>query len=103
MSKYNTIDVWNAVYGNKEIVTDYAGRVIKKSACGDRFSSCQPTIDHVRPLSMGGSDVMENIVLCHRDTNYEKADSFPHWKTNNQSFKAVRVRGSRTAYKVVEN
>lgn len=29
MSKYRTIEVWNELFGNKETVTDYAGRVIK--------------------------------------------------------------------------
>lgn len=29
MSKYNTIDIWNKIYGNKESVTDYADRIIK--------------------------------------------------------------------------
>ena len=35
MSKYRTIDVWNEFYGRKESVYDYAGRLMKKSACGD--------------------------------------------------------------------
>lgn len=31
MSKYNTIEVWNKVFGNQTEVYDYAGRLIKKS------------------------------------------------------------------------
>lgn len=101
MSKLRTLDVWNELYGNIEQITDYSGRIIKKSACGNPNSKFHPTLDHVRPLSKGGSDVVENVVLCHRDTNEEKADKFPHWKANGQSFKAMRVKGSRVAYRVV--
>ena len=103
MSKYNTIDVWNRCYGNAEEVCDYAGRLMKKSACGNPNSKCHPTLDHIRPLSKGGSDVLENIVICHRDTNAEKADKFPAWKTNGNRYHAVRVRGSRVAYDIIED
>ena len=102
MSKFNTIDIWNMIFGNKEEVRDYAGRIIKKSACGNPNSSFHPTLDHIRPLSKGGSDVLENIIVCHRDTNKEKADSFPHWKANERSFRAKRVKGTRTEYEIEE-
>ena len=103
MSKYNTITVWNAVYGDRPEATDYAGRLMKKSACGNPNSAYHPTLDHIRPLSMGGADVPENIIICHRDTNEEKADCFPHWKTNHFRFHAIRVRGSRNAYEIIED
>jgi len=103
MSKYNTIDVWNKYYGNTEEVRDYAGRLMKKSACANPNSSYHPTLDHIRPLSKGGSDVLDNIEICHRDTNVEKGDKFPAWKANGRRFHAVRVRGSRVAYKIIED
>ena len=102
MTKQKTIEIWNKLYGNKEEVTDYAGRRIKKSACGNPNSRYFPTIDHIRPLSKGGSNTLGNIILCHRDTNEEKDNKFPHWKTNNKRFIAIRVRGSRTSYKIYE-
>ena len=100
MSKYNTIEVWNKFYGNKTEVYDYAGRLMKKSACGNPHSKFFPTIDHIRPLSKGGSDILENIIICHRDTNEEKADSFPHWKANGRRYIAVRIKGSRNEYEI---
>ena len=103
MSKFNTIDVWNMVYGNKTKAYDYAGRLMYKSACGNPNSDYHPTLDHIRPLSKGGSDVLDNLELCHRDTNKEKADDFPHWITNGRRFKAVRVKGSRVAYEIIED
>ena len=103
MSKYNTIDVWNKVFGSREEVYDYTGRLMKKSACGNPNSRFHPTLDHIRPLSKGGLDVLENIIICHRDTNEEKANKFPHWKANGNNYHATRIKGSRVAYKIVEN
>ena len=102
MSKYNTIEVWNKFYGNKTEVYDYAGRLMKKSACGNPYSKFFPTIDHIRPLSKGGSDILENIIICHRDTNEEKANLFPHWKANGTRYVAIRVRGTRNEYEIYE-
>ncbi|MCM1196826.1 MAG: HNH endonuclease [Roseburia sp.] len=102
MSKYNTIEVWNKLIGKDTEVYDYAGRLIKKSACSNPHSRFFPTIDHIRPLSQGGSDILENLVICHRDTNEEKGDSFPHWQANGVKYKAIRVRGTRNEYDIYE-
>ena len=102
MSKYRTIDAWNEIYGAKESVYDYAGRLMKKSACGNPNSAYHPTIDHIRPLSAGGSDIIGNIEICHRDTNEEKADRFPQWKANGNNFRAERVKGTRNKYVIVK-
>ena len=103
MSKYTTIELWNKVYGNKEEVYDYTGRLMKKSACGNPNSKFHPTIDHIRPLAKGGKDVIENIVICHRKTNEEKGDNFPHWVANGKRYKAIREKGNKNAYKIVED
>ena len=103
MSKFNTIDLWNEFFGSKQEAYDYAGRLMKKSACGNPNSRFHPTLDHIRPLSMGGSDILDNIEVCHRDTNEEKADSFPHWSANGKRFHAIRVKGSRVAYDIIED
>ena len=102
MSKYRTLDVWNDRYGNNEWIYDYAGRLMCKSACGDPNSIYHPTLDHIRPLSKGGSDVLGNIEVCHRDTNEEKGDKFPHWKANGRTFLAKRIKGTRTDYEIEE-
>ena len=101
MSQYNTIDMWEHFYGNTEEVYDYSGRLMKKSACGNSNSKYFPTIDHIKPLSKGGLDIIPNIVVCHKRTNEEKADKFPHWKTNGKRFKAIRKKGNKNAYLIV--
>ena len=103
MSKFKTIEVWNEFYGSTEEVRDYTGRLMKKSACGDPNSKYHPTLDHIRPLAGGGSDVLDNIEICHRDTNREKANHFPHWEANGKRYHAVRVKGSRVAYEIIED
>lgn len=103
MSKYKTVDVWNRVFGTKQEVCDYAGRLMKKSACGNPNSAYHPTLDHIRPFSAGGCDVLDNIIICHRDTNEEKADHFPHWKANGAHYHARRVKGSRVKYEIIED
>jgi len=102
MSKYNTINVWNIKYGNKEEVEDYTGRLMKKSACGNLNSRYYPTIDHIRPISKGGSDTIDNIILCHSKTNEEKGDKFPHWKANGKRYKAIKEKGTKEKYRIVE-
>lgn len=100
MSKQTVLKLWKERYGNKEDVYDYSGRLMKKSAIGNHNSSYEPTLDHIRPISKGGSDIIENLVICNRITNQEKANRFSTWNTNDRTFQAVRVKGNRSAYRV---
>ena len=102
MTKYSVKMLWEELYGKKEEAFDYAGQRMLKAACGNPNSAYQPTIDHIRPLSRGGKDVRENIILCHRDTNEEKADHYPHWKVNNISFHAEKTKGKRNGYTIIK-
>lgn len=43
---------------------------------------------------------MENIVICNRITNEEKADKFPTWSTNGTMFQAKRVKGTSNEYDI---
>ena len=102
MSKYKVKEIWEERYGKAEEVIDYAGRRMLKAACGVPYSSYQPTIDHIKPISKGGKDVKGNIEICHVDTNFEKGDSFSTWNTNQRRFHAKRVKGSSTNYIIEE-
>ncbi|VEU79975.1 HNH endonuclease domain-containing protein [Haploplasma axanthum] len=100
--KKNIRKIWEEKYGERNEVTDYSGRVMKKNSIGNSKCFFEPTIDHIRPLSLGGKDVIGNIVICSRLTNQEKADKFNTWNVNNRNFQAKRVKGSRDAYKIEE-
>ena len=102
MSKYSVKELWDETYGKTERVHDYAGRLMLKSACGNPHSAYQPTIDHIRPISAGGKDVRQNIVICHWETNEEKGNSFPHWKANDHRFHAKKTNSESSGYHVVE-
>ena len=102
MSKYSIKDLWNERYGKQEDVYDYAGRLMKKSACGNPYSSYQPTMDHIRPLAAGGKDVKENIIICHYETNEEKSDRFPHWKVNGLQCHAEKKKGVKNEYVIIK-
>jgi 5-methylcytosine-specific restriction endonuclease McrA len=60
------------------------------------------TLDHIRPISKGGSDILENIIICHRDTNEEKADTFPNWYANGRRFQARKVKGTSNEYDIYQ-
>ncbi len=102
MTKYNVKKLWNERYGNTDEVVDYAGNVMKKSACGNTNSNFEPTIDHIRPLACGGKDSKENIVLCNYRTNEQKADKFPHWQVDENRYHAQKVKGKSGVYEIIK-
>ena len=102
MSKFSIKELWNERYGNQESVLDYAGRLMLKSACGNPNSSFHPTIDHIRPIALGGTDTKKNIVICHCKTNEEKSYHFPHWTANEEHFHARKCKGDQKGYTIVK-
>lgn len=102
MSKYNLHSLWNERYPGQIETVDYAGRRMVKSAIGNSNSRFSPTIDHIRPLSKGGKDCKENIIICNMETNQEKGDSFPNWNANDTRFQAKRVKGASNEYNIYE-
>ena len=102
MSKYNLVGIWDQVFPGQNEAIDYAGRRMVRAAIGNQNSRFCPTIDHIRPLSNGGKDCLENIVICNQTTNEEKANSFPNWTTNGKRFQAKRVRGTSGEYDIYQ-
>ena len=102
MSKYSLVGLWDQIFPGQSEVIDYAGRRMVRSAIGNQNSRYCPTIDHIRPLAIGGKDWLENIVICDQITNEEKADSFPNWTTNEKRFQAKRVRGTSDEYDIYQ-
>ena len=102
MSKYNLIVLWENIFPHQNEAYDYAGRRMLKSAIGNQNSRYCPTIDHIRPLSKGGQDVLENIVICNQETNEEQADTFPVWYANERRFQARKVKGTSNEYDIYQ-
>jgi len=100
MSEQTVLKLWNEIHGNKVDVYDYSGRLMKKSAIGNHLSQFEPTIDHIRPISAGGTSAKGNLIICSRLTNQEKADKFSTWVANKKTFQAIRVKGIRNTYRI---
>jgi len=79
---------------------DYSGREMRISDVGKHNSDYEPTLDHIRPLSQGGVDELDNLIICNRLTNFEKGESFSTWKTNGKRFQARRERGKKNKYTI---
>lgn len=44
---------------------------------GIRYPASELTLDHIYPQSRGGKSSWENLVACHREVNFKKADRTP--------------------------
>lgn len=82
---------WTKQYGKELKVTDFAGRIIVKSAYDDRSSKYGWNLDHILPQSKGGVTAEHNLVCCHILTNDEKANKFPTFKANDMLYQIIKV------------
>ena len=93
---------WEKEFGNCSEATDFAGRKIKKAAYGQNNSRYGWDIDHILPLSKGGSDSDDNKQIVHVLTNDEKSDKTTFLSANGctyQVMKTSRVDGQYWANK----
>ncbi|HSR50088.1 MAG TPA: HNH endonuclease [Acidobacteriota bacterium] len=58
---------------------DSCGAIIDRSFFGRRKTPFGWEIDHVRPLSQGGSDALDNLQPLHWMNNRAKGDDYPEW------------------------
>ena len=59
---------------------DYAGAWIKRDDY-NKLSTYGWQIDHILPLSQGGTDDIDNLVPLHWRNNKSKGDDYPRWHT----------------------
>lgn len=69
-------------YGPTERKIDACGYLIMREKFGDTISPYGWAIDHIRPLTRGGSDEIENLQPLHWENNLKKGDRYP-WFTWN--------------------
>lgn len=60
---------------------DYAGAWIRFVDYGNRDSQYGWEIDHLKPLSMNGTDVPDNCLPLQWQNNVSKGNDYPRWTT----------------------
>ena len=79
---------------------DFAGRKMSISNYGDS-SKVGWDVDHILPVSKGGTDAKENLQCTNVITNDNKANNTT-WNDNGKTWQVRRVKGNRKKYIVVE-
>lgn len=69
--------VWNRRFGLNTEGFDACRNLIKRFEYGNTKSPYGWEIDHIRPVSMGGRDNIENLRPLQWRTNRTKGDNFP--------------------------
>jgi CRISPR/Cas system Type II protein with McrA/HNH and RuvC-like nuclease domain len=93
-------ELWKHFFGEQTEVYDYSGRLMKFSDCQNEKSPFCPSVDHIRPVSLGGTDDLGNLIICSEITNREKSNSFPTWVANGKIFQARRIPDQIGAYRI---
>jgi len=70
---------WEHEFGNSEIGYDFAGWEVRKGAYGQERSKYGWNIDHILPLSKGGTNDYNNLQVTHIDTNNERGNKITFW------------------------
>lgn len=68
------MNFWEKEFGDANEAEDFAGRKIRKYAYGQTNAQFGWDIDHIQPLSKGGTDTDNNKQIVHVITNDEKGD-----------------------------
>ncbi|QIW62399.1 HNH endonuclease signature motif containing protein [Mycoplasmopsis gallinacea] len=96
ITKEKAEKIWESYYGTQTRVKDFAGRTMNKSAFNNRKSAFGWNIHHVKPISLNGSNDIENTIPVHILSNSEFGDKNSA-KVNGTFYQWQKMPGKRTA------
>lgn len=68
MDQEKAFQLWESLYGDLETAYDYASHLMRKSDFGNEDSIVGWTIDYKKPLTQGGTYVLQNQIPCAYST-----------------------------------
>lgn len=77
----------NAVWCKARVIPGYDAAVWRRDTCGavihrpsyGLLTKSGWEIDHILPVSRGGTDVLENLQPLQWENNRHKGDNYPNW------------------------
>ncbi len=89
---------WEKEFGDVEQAEDFTGRVVYKCAYGQNGSQYGWDIDHIQPLSKGGTDTDDNKQIVHVVTNDEKEDKTTFISENGKTYQVQKTSKNPSEY-----
>lgn len=83
-------EVINKVWNKADIVAGVDSNVFRKDKCGawikkehygksHTHSFMAWEIDHIKPLTLGGTDALSNLQALQLNNNQQKKNQYPYW------------------------
>jgi len=88
-------EVIAAVWAKSQRIPGYA--LHRKDMCGARIAKTEFgretehgwEVDHVKPVSKGGTDSLDNLQPLHWENNRSKEDDWPYWVGTNDGLDQI--------------
>ena len=84
-NKEEALSIWEHEMGKKEYAYDFAGKKIKFDAYL-KNNEVGWVITFLRPLSLGGSNNLNNIIIMHHRTFNERNDQYPKFTIDEKEY-----------------